>query len=718
MKLLDWNRVKLLVRLRQTLKRNAAQRVTGVSHTVELALTGLMSAAAGIGLFLFGALGSPSNLGMLTWDMWALAVAYFWLASLSAEAQRGDAIDLTRLMHLPVSLREAVAVNFTASLWSPPNVIGSAGALGFCLGMGLRQPAALLLLPFALLWLLAVSVWVYVLRSWFLKVFTDPRRRRLLTVIASLILVFAGQAPNLINLLANSGRSAGSELREYMEKREFTRKAWESESTPWEPIFATPPPPGTICKGQTVRHGYAKSEARAYWSPDGLEIYRLSWKRLKNRSSTGPWWEYCYWKVEDGRWRKTEVPSEVIQASGGSAAIFANSQSPVEDKIQANLEGTPVDFRRLWPSAFMDQMLEQKLGKQPEIRYSSMFNGLKSPVVHQTVPLLWQGWVASSVSSGTVWPLLVVCAGLTTFFWLGLRRSWRIQQGAFLQQDSGKAAQSAAAKPGKVSVPWSPASDDAARMTRRLPLLPRAASCLSRAYMRQWLRSVEGRFSMIMATAMGAGALGAGFLLWWKSRDARSAFHVISSMSAFVCLGMLSLAANLFGTDRGAGRALVLAPVSARTVLLAKNAALIRLYLCITFLLAAGAACITRAWLPCAALWLLLSPAAILMSLAVGNASSVANPWPYRVGYRNASQASAGAAGKGCLYLIAFMALLLVLQIPQAVAALSIGWGMATAALILAGSIWAWLASLSMNSAALGRSLPQIAETVGRSSDM
>lgn len=714
-----WNRVALLARLRQTLKRNAAKRVTGVSHVLERVMTGLVSVGAGGGLFLYGLLGSPENFGMFTWDAWALGVTYFWLASLSAEAQRGDAIDLTRLMHLPVSLREAVAVNFTASLWSPPNVIGAAAALGFSLGMGIRQPAALLLLPFALLWLLALSAWVYVLRSWFLKVFTDPRRRRLLTVVASFILVMAGQAPNLFNMVVNGGNSGRvQELREYIEKRESTRKAWESESTPWEPIFATPPPPGTIGKGQTLRHGYAKSESRAYWSPDGLEIYRLSWKRLKNRSPTGPWWEYCYWKVEDGRWRKTELPSEVIQASGGSAAIFANSQSPVEDKLQAELEASPVDFRRLWPPAFMEKMIERRLGKQPEFKPASMLSGIESPRLHQAVPFLWQGWVARSARDGALLPPLMVFAGLSVLLVLGLRRSWRIQLGAFLQLDGGESGNGSREKVRKAAAPWSAANDTAARMTRRFLPLPREASCLARAYLRQWLRSVEGRFALVMATALGTGALGAGFLLWWKTRDVRSAFHVISSLSALVSLGFLGPVSNQFGTDRGAVRALVLAPVSARSVLLAKNAALIRVFLGITFLLATAAACITRAWLPCAALWLLLSPAAVFMCLALGNASSVANPWPYRIGYRNASQASPGAAGKGCLHMLCFMLLLLVLQIPQLVAAASIPAGMATAAGILAVSLWAWRASLRTNSAALARALPEVAETVGRSSDM
>ncbi|HXJ74110.1 MAG TPA: hypothetical protein VNM37_14720, partial [Candidatus Dormibacteraeota bacterium] len=118
---MNWAQFKTILWLRWRLSRNQLQRSGELSRVLTmliLGVAGLTALGGGVaGLLLggtvFGRL-APQIL-MLVWDGLTVAFLFFWLIGLMTELQRSESIDLGRLMHLPVSLRQVFVFNYLAS---------------------------------------------------------------------------------------------------------------------------------------------------------------------------------------------------------------------------------------------------------------------------------------------------------------------------------------------------------------------------------------------------------------------------------------------------------------------------------------------------------------------------------------------------------------------------------------------------------------------------
>ncbi len=77
--------------------------------------------AGGVGGLLGGLLGlaeAEPLLVMLVWDGIVAGFLFFWMIGVVTELQRSEIIDLSRLLHLPVSLRDVFLLNYVSSLVS------------------------------------------------------------------------------------------------------------------------------------------------------------------------------------------------------------------------------------------------------------------------------------------------------------------------------------------------------------------------------------------------------------------------------------------------------------------------------------------------------------------------------------------------------------------------------------------------------------------------
>src|SRR5207245_754753 len=86
----------------------------------------MTSVAFGIGGVLLGFfLGAKiSSLTLLLiWDGVIFGFLVFWLSGLMVEIQRSESIDLTKLLHLPVTLAQVFVFNYAASHFTPSIVV-------------------------------------------------------------------------------------------------------------------------------------------------------------------------------------------------------------------------------------------------------------------------------------------------------------------------------------------------------------------------------------------------------------------------------------------------------------------------------------------------------------------------------------------------------------------------------------------------------------------
>lgn len=204
---MNWEQFRAILWLRWRLTRNQLTRGGGLNAAIA-SLAGVLLAfialGASVGATLVGVFAFKQATAwkmMFAWDVITLIVLFLSLLGVATELQRSESIDLTRLLHLPVSLRQVFVLNYLVSLVSLGTVLALAVLLGLGLGLTIgRGPLFLLTVPLVLAFIFMLTAWIYCLRGWLLSLMVNPRRRRSIIVWVTLTFVLLGQAPQLINL--------------------------------------------------------------------------------------------------------------------------------------------------------------------------------------------------------------------------------------------------------------------------------------------------------------------------------------------------------------------------------------------------------------------------------------------------------------------------------------------------------------------------------------
>ncbi|MEJ0089663.1 MAG: hypothetical protein WDM80_07970 [Limisphaerales bacterium] len=213
---MNWEQLKTILWLRWRLKSNQWRRSGGLGAV----LTILIAAAAvmlGLASFTGALLAAIFGLGqeaspqviMFVWLGVTVVFLLIWMIGLLTELQRSEAIDLQKLMHLPVALGQMFGINYVASHFSLSIVLVVPAIFGLGIGLAIeRGPAMLLLIPLALCMVLMITAWTYCLRGWLATMMTNPRRRRTIIMGITVAFILVGQAPNLYFNVFQRGQSS------------------------------------------------------------------------------------------------------------------------------------------------------------------------------------------------------------------------------------------------------------------------------------------------------------------------------------------------------------------------------------------------------------------------------------------------------------------------------------------------------------------------------
>ena len=203
--MLDGSQLRTMLWLRWRLTRNQWRRGGQLNAVITL-----IAVAIGLSCAVFGgiasvvvgamALSKATPLVMMwVWDGLVALFLFIWTLGIVTELQRSETIDMSRLLHLPVSLRDAFLLNYLASHMSLTLAFVLPVMLGLSAGLVLgRGLAMMLLVPLVLGFFFMVTAWTYCLRGWLAALMVNQRRRRAVIMGITLTFVLLAQLPNLV----------------------------------------------------------------------------------------------------------------------------------------------------------------------------------------------------------------------------------------------------------------------------------------------------------------------------------------------------------------------------------------------------------------------------------------------------------------------------------------------------------------------------------------
>jgi len=203
----NWQHFRTFVWLRWRLRFNQLKRAGTVNAVILAMMAGtlvIIAAVLAVGLFLCGLFvlpEAPPLVLLYVWDGLILAFLFFWAVGLLTDLQRSEILSLDKFLHLPVSPAGAFLINYLSSLVSLNTVLFVPAMLALILALALARGAGLLLLvPLLAAFLLMVSAVTYQFQGWLASLMVNPRRRRTVIVIVTLVFVLVCQVPNLLNM--------------------------------------------------------------------------------------------------------------------------------------------------------------------------------------------------------------------------------------------------------------------------------------------------------------------------------------------------------------------------------------------------------------------------------------------------------------------------------------------------------------------------------------
>jgi hypothetical protein len=193
-----------LVLLRATLVKNQlfrpGRRLAGAFAVVVLLSILFLGVGAFVGSYFLGlgvARESPKHLGYV-WHGLLVFFAFFWGIGLLTDLQRAEALDIRRLLHLPISLDRVFVLNFVSSLACPSVAILGPAFLGLAIGTALtRGPLDLLVLPVCGGVVLAIAAASYALSGWLAALMENKRARRTVLTLVPFAIIVVAQLPQL-----------------------------------------------------------------------------------------------------------------------------------------------------------------------------------------------------------------------------------------------------------------------------------------------------------------------------------------------------------------------------------------------------------------------------------------------------------------------------------------------------------------------------------------
>ncbi len=201
---MDTHHLHTILWLRWRIMRNQWKKggpvnaVVSIAVAISILVIGISGSAAGFWAG-FYRLQDVDPLALLaTWDVISCAFVFMWMIGILTEIQRSESIDISRLMHLPVSVKQIFVINYVVSHLTFSIVLLVPGMVGLGVGLMLGRSwrMGLLLLVMTSL-IFAVTAWTYCLRGWLASLMSNPRKRRTVIAVITFAFVVIAQLPNV-----------------------------------------------------------------------------------------------------------------------------------------------------------------------------------------------------------------------------------------------------------------------------------------------------------------------------------------------------------------------------------------------------------------------------------------------------------------------------------------------------------------------------------------
>jgi ABC-2 type transport system permease protein len=228
--------LKTILWLRWRLMSNQWRRSGGLGAVIAVLvgagafMLGAVCFAAALLGGIFGLREATPAVVMTVWFVVTVVFLFFWMIGLLTELQRSEAIDLQKLMHLPVALGQMFTVNYLVSHFSLSIILFVPLMLGLCAGLAIsRGPEMILLLPLALSIVVMITAWTYYLRGWLATMMTNPRRRRTVIMCITMAFILIAQGPNLYFNVFQKHGSFGQNTTSEERQRQYQERAASSQ---------------------------------------------------------------------------------------------------------------------------------------------------------------------------------------------------------------------------------------------------------------------------------------------------------------------------------------------------------------------------------------------------------------------------------------------------------------------------------------------------------
>jgi len=218
----NWEHLKTYIWVRWRLSKNQVKRSGSIGVIIAAILAGLrvlggvVTFIAGLLVGVFALRQAEPMVVMIVWDGVVGAFILFWMIGLMSELQRSELLSLDNFMHLPVSPSGAFLINSLGSSIGLSLILFLPAMTGLAIGlMFSRGLTMLLLFPLIVTFLLMVTAVTYQFRGWLASMMANPRRRRTIIAVVTVLFILVFQLPNL---LLNFGPGA-------KEKRQASQEA-------------------------------------------------------------------------------------------------------------------------------------------------------------------------------------------------------------------------------------------------------------------------------------------------------------------------------------------------------------------------------------------------------------------------------------------------------------------------------------------------------------
>jgi len=207
---MNWSQLRTIIWLRWRLTRNQWSRggklnavLTIIIAVIGLAL-GFAGCIAGLLAGTFALAKASPPVMLIVWDLIVGVFLFLWLAGVVSEIQRSETIDISRMLHLPISLRNIFMVNYLASHLTFSIILFLPAMLGLSAGLILGGRGFMVLMfPLAIGVVFMITAWTYCLRGWLVTLMMNKRRRRTIIAGVTFAFILLSQLPYILGNLSH-----------------------------------------------------------------------------------------------------------------------------------------------------------------------------------------------------------------------------------------------------------------------------------------------------------------------------------------------------------------------------------------------------------------------------------------------------------------------------------------------------------------------------------